>query len=255
VFVGRFTVRRGRGVSSIYSSTTKDEYEAELARDCLLHLLGKCKGFHHPELTFEDKWEKIGERQRCQIMNSFKKNGVETIGGDMAVGIKGLYEEDKERLNGNMLLQLPDLEGRVLFVPHIGSGSIYVTLMKMCTKLGASRPIVSILSDSDLGEMVELSDTGRVEIRKGHWVEVIEDADSASVVLLDLTDFDVEIAGVLSVCGEMEAKGVKFIIAMKNERVKKGLNKTGYVKRVTGDNVIFRNFRIDGEDGTIEETS
>jgi hypothetical protein len=65
-------------VHSICSSTTKDKYIAELAQDCLRYMQGEYIDYHHPEFTFEDKWEWIGEKQREQILHSFRKNGIET---------------------------------------------------------------------------------------------------------------------------------------------------------------------------------
>jgi hypothetical protein len=75
----RIGVRKDGKLHQIYSCTTKDKYIAELAQDCLRYLKGEHVWFHHPELEFKDKWEKIGERQREQIQHSFRKHGINTI--------------------------------------------------------------------------------------------------------------------------------------------------------------------------------
>jgi hypothetical protein len=68
-------VRKDGKFLMIYSSCTKDKYIAELAQDCLRYLVGGYTWYHHPEFTFKDKWDWIGEKQRKQILHSFARNG------------------------------------------------------------------------------------------------------------------------------------------------------------------------------------
>jgi hypothetical protein len=65
----------------VRGSSTKNEGLAAQSVDCIRHLLGGFILFNFPEIPFKEKWEKIGEPQRKQILNSLKKNGFKAVGG------------------------------------------------------------------------------------------------------------------------------------------------------------------------------
>jgi hypothetical protein len=61
----------------IMGLNTKDEEEAARCYDCITHLIGGFMLSNFPDESFEEKWERIGVRQRVQIKHSLEKNGIE----------------------------------------------------------------------------------------------------------------------------------------------------------------------------------
>jgi hypothetical protein len=59
-----------------YATTTKDEEEAARCYDCMAYKIGGFLVYNFPDESFEEKWERIGECQRRQIMHSLEKNGL-----------------------------------------------------------------------------------------------------------------------------------------------------------------------------------
>jgi hypothetical protein len=59
--------------TAVLSSRTKDEEEAARARDCIAHKIGGFLVYNFPDESFEEKWDRIGERQRAQINRSLDK--------------------------------------------------------------------------------------------------------------------------------------------------------------------------------------
>lgn len=79
VYVGNLAIwnpekkkREGR----IYASSTHDIRIAAMCYDCIINYFEGYTDFNFPELTFEEKWQEIGEKQRRQITHSLTKNGI-----------------------------------------------------------------------------------------------------------------------------------------------------------------------------------
>jgi hypothetical protein len=74
---GGLTLERDGKRINIQASRTKDENQAAMARDCIVHMISdQTLVFNFPDMTPQDKWTAIGERQRNQIVKSFKKHNI-----------------------------------------------------------------------------------------------------------------------------------------------------------------------------------
>jgi hypothetical protein len=60
----------------IMGSNTKDEAEAARCYDCITHWIGGFMLPNFPDESFDEKWERIGERQRGRIIKNLAKNGL-----------------------------------------------------------------------------------------------------------------------------------------------------------------------------------
>jgi hypothetical protein len=72
---GRSHFSAGGIEKSVISSMAKDEDTAARARDCIVDLIGGFKLPNFPGESFAEKWERIGEKQRAQILHSLEKHG------------------------------------------------------------------------------------------------------------------------------------------------------------------------------------
>jgi hypothetical protein len=78
-----FHIQLSVGVGStrknICGASTMDKEEAYKVYDCIMEILESKKiVLNYSSISFEDKWIDIGEKQRRQILNSFKKSGIKT---------------------------------------------------------------------------------------------------------------------------------------------------------------------------------
>jgi hypothetical protein len=73
---GQAVIKDGDQQKHLAGSNTRNEEEAARARDCLVYKIGGFLLPNFPDESFEEKWEKIGERQRQQILHSLEKNGI-----------------------------------------------------------------------------------------------------------------------------------------------------------------------------------
>jgi hypothetical protein len=63
---------------TVSGATTKDKSVAYMAYDCIVELCNLRGIENYPSLSFEYKWERIGEKQRKQILHSLEKHGLIT---------------------------------------------------------------------------------------------------------------------------------------------------------------------------------
>jgi hypothetical protein len=70
---GRVGIRIEGKNRYVTSSNTENEEEAARAYDCICHKIGGFLVYNFPDESFEEKWERIGGRQRAQINHSLEK--------------------------------------------------------------------------------------------------------------------------------------------------------------------------------------
>jgi hypothetical protein len=74
-YVGSVHLRVNGKPIKLYSSRTKNRKQAAQAADCISELLGGFLFPNFPKVSFEEKWKRIGEGQRSQILHSIESHG------------------------------------------------------------------------------------------------------------------------------------------------------------------------------------